>query len=76
MFVNAPNPNGPGMSATQAPTLIMWGKEDRLVHYTGAYTYQAIIPHADVLLFDGVGHLPMVEIPIRTAKALQEFWMA
>ena len=76
MFVNAPNPNGPGMSATQAPTLIMWGKEDRLVHYTGAYTYQAIIPHADVLLFDGVGHLPMVEIPIRTAKALQEFWTA
>lgn len=76
LFVNAPNPNGPGMSATQAPTLIMWGKEDRLVHYTGAYTYQAIIPHADVLLFDGVGHLPMVEIPIRTAKALQEFWTA
>ncbi|MBU0541694.1 MAG: alpha/beta fold hydrolase [Gammaproteobacteria bacterium] len=76
MFVNAPNPNGPGMSATQAPTLIMWGKEDRLVHYTGAYTYQAIIPHADVLLLDGVGHLPMVEIPIRTAKALQEFWTA
>ncbi|MBU0784890.1 MAG: alpha/beta fold hydrolase [Gammaproteobacteria bacterium] len=74
MFVNAPNPNGPGMSATTAPTLIMWGKEDRLVHYTGAYTYQAIIPHADVVLFDGVGHLPMVEIPIRTAKALQEFW--
>lgn len=74
MFVNAPNPNGPGMSATKAPTLIMWGKEDRLVHYTGAYTYQAIIPHADVLLFDEVGHLPMVEIPIRTAKALQEFW--
>ncbi|MCR2745430.1 alpha/beta fold hydrolase [Limnobacter parvus] len=74
MFVNAPNPNGPGMSATKAPTLIMWGKEDRLVHYTGAYTYQAIIPHADVLLFDAVGHLPMVEIPIRTAKALQDFW--
>ncbi|HEX4843671.1 MAG TPA: alpha/beta fold hydrolase [Limnobacter sp.] len=74
MFVNAPNPNGPGMAATRAPTLIMWGKEDRLVHYTGAYTYQAIIPHADVVLFDGVGHLPMVEIPIRTARVLQEFW--
>lgn len=76
MLVNAPNPDGPGMSATQAPTLIMWGKKDRLVHYTGAYTYQAIIPHADVILFDEVGHLPMVEIPIRTAKALQEFWSA
>lgn len=76
MFVNAPNPDGPGMSATRAPTLIMWGKKDRLVHYTGAYTYQAIIPHADVILFDEVGHLPMVEIPIRTAKALQEFWSA
>ncbi|HEX4880460.1 MAG TPA: alpha/beta fold hydrolase [Limnobacter sp.] len=75
MFVNAPNPNGPGMAATQARTLIMWGREDRLVHYTGAYTYQAIIPHADVVLFDGVGHLPMVEIPIRTARLLQEFWL-
>jgi abhydrolase domain-containing protein 6 len=74
MFVNAPNPNGPGMSATQAPTLIMWGKEDKLVHYTGAYTYQAIISHADVVIFDSVGHLPMLEIPIRTAKALQAFW--
>ncbi|WP_370264298.1 alpha/beta fold hydrolase [Limnobacter sp.] len=75
MFVNAPNPNGPGMAANRSKTLIMWGKEDRLVHYTGAFTYQAIIPHADVILFDGVGHLPMVEIPIRTAKVLQEFWL-
>lgn len=75
MFVNAPNPNVPGISATQAPTLIMWGKDDRLLHYSGAYTYQAIIPHADVLLFDGVGHLPMLEIPIRAARSLQDFWL-
>lgn len=32
--------------------MIMWGQSDRLVHYTGACTYQARIAHADVLLFE------------------------
>ncbi|HEY1058313.1 MAG TPA: alpha/beta hydrolase [Limnobacter sp.] len=74
MLVHSPSTELPGMAANQSPTLIMWGKEDKLVHYTGAFTYGEIIPHAEVLLFDGVGHLPMVETPVRTAKALQRFW--
>lgn len=74
MLLHSPSHDLPGMAANVSPTLIMWGKRDRLVHYTGAYTYQQIIPHAEVLLFDDVGHLPMVEVPFRTAKALSAFW--
>lgn len=74
MLINPPSTELPGMAANTKPTLIMWGKEDGLVHFTGAFTYQTIVPHAQLVLFDDVGHLPMVEVPLKTARALNVFW--
>lgn len=55
------------------PTLIMWGKDDRVLDVSAATAFQKIIPTATVHIFEGVGHLPMVEVPTESAEVYQEF---
>jgi pimeloyl-ACP methyl ester carboxylesterase len=55
------------------PTLIMWGKEDRVLDVSAAYAFKKLIPNASVHIFEGVGHLPMVEIPNESAEVYQQF---
>lgn len=57
----------------ELPTLIMWGKEDRVLDVSAVEAFKEIIPNASVHIFDGVGHLPMVEIPDESAKVYQQF---
>ncbi len=57
----------------QLPTLIMWGKEDRVLDVSAVAAFKEIIPDASVHIFDGVGHLPMVEIPNESAEVYQQF---
>ena len=44
-----------------APTLLVWGEEDRLHPVGQAAAWAELIPNAEVKLFPGVGHLPVVE---------------
>lgn len=55
------------------PTLIMWGKDDRVLDVSAAAAFKELIPTASVHIFDGVGHLPMVEIPNESAEIYQQF---
>jgi abhydrolase domain-containing protein 6 len=55
------------------PTLIMWGKEDRVLDVSAVAAFKEIIPTASVHIFEGVGHLPMVEIPNESAEVYQQF---
>jgi pimeloyl-ACP methyl ester carboxylesterase len=55
------------------PTLIMWGKEDRVLDVSAVAAFKDIIPNASVHIFDGVGHLPMVEVPNESAEIYQQF---
>lgn len=71
---HAPQEHLPGMGAVCAPTLVLWGEQDRVLHVSCADTYQQLIPHARVKLLRGIGHLPMVEAPAVTARNLQRFW--
>jgi pimeloyl-ACP methyl ester carboxylesterase len=57
----------------KAPTLILFGKEDRLINPTAAQTFHERIAGSEVVLFDGIGHLPMEEAPDATAKAIADF---
>lgn len=57
----------------EAPTLIAWGKEDRVLHYKNAYIFDQLIPNSTVKIFDNVGHVPMLEIPKITARTLIDF---
>lgn len=53
-----------------APTLIVWGREDRAVNYQNAEVFQSHIPDARTVILDDVGHVPMIEVPEKTAHLL------
>jgi pimeloyl-ACP methyl ester carboxylesterase len=55
------------------PTLIIWGEEDRVLDVSAAEVFKQKIPHAQVKIYEGIGHLPMVEIPEETATLYSEF---
>lgn len=57
----------------KAPTLILFGKQDRLINASAAQTFHERINGSEVVLFDGVGHLPMEEAPDATAAAVDDF---
>lgn len=65
--------DSPLISGIQAPTLIMWGKEDRYFSVENAYRFQADIVGSQVRVYEGVGHLPMEEAPALSVEDLMQF---
>jgi pimeloyl-ACP methyl ester carboxylesterase len=57
----------------RAPTLVMWGAEDRLFPVDNARRFAADISGARLLVYNGVGHVPMEEIGARSAADAQAF---
>lgn len=55
------------------PTLIIWGRHDQLIHVSCVGELQAGIAHADAVVFDDVGHVPMIEKPGPTAAVIRRF---
>ncbi|MGK0249452.1 MAG: abhydrolase domain-containing protein 6 [Oleispira sp.] len=64
------------MAEYPVPILIMWGKEDRVLHVSAAAAFKKLMPQATVHIFPEVGHLPMVEIPDESAKVYQQFLLS
>jgi pimeloyl-ACP methyl ester carboxylesterase len=56
-----------------APTLILWGASDKLIPVASAAWFSQHLPHARVIVYDGVGHAPMEEAPDRTAADVATF---
>ncbi|MFE8071745.1 alpha/beta fold hydrolase [Marinobacteraceae bacterium S3BR75-40.1] len=56
------------------PTYLFWGDQDAVVHASCTEVYKQLIPHARVTVLEGVGHLPMVEVPRQSARLLTDFW--
>ena len=52
----------------QTPALIVWGQEDQILNPAGAESFSQLFPNSQVILMDGIGHLPMAEDPARTAQ--------
>ncbi|MEJ5895895.1 alpha/beta hydrolase [Aquabacterium sp. G14] len=55
------------------PTLIMWGQLDRVVSPATVPVLQKLLPQAKVVVFDGVGHMPVMEAPETAAQAYLAF---
>ncbi len=68
-------PSLPGPLPQPIPTLIMWGAEDKLIPVSSAAWFKAQVPAAEVVIYPKVGHLPMEEIPERSATDLK-LWLA
>jgi pimeloyl-ACP methyl ester carboxylesterase len=57
----------------QAPTLVLWGKDDRLVPVAYATEFASRIPHARVELIEESGHLIGVEHPAKVGGLIEQF---
>lgn len=56
-----------------APTLLMWGERDRWVPLSLIEAWRRDLPRATVKVYPGAGHIPMEEIPERTAWDAHDF---
>lgn len=63
----------PWLPLVRVPSLIVWGRDDRMVPVVSAQTWLAGIPHARLEILEGIGHLPMVEATERTAVLCHDF---
>lgn len=57
------------------PVLIMWGKTDEWIPVSMVDSFLLDIPVADVLIYEDAGHVPMEEIPYRTASDARKFFL-
>ena len=55
------------------PTLILHGRQDALIPYRVGEDFAGVIPEARLILYDGVGHVPMEQIPDKSAADLRTF---
>ena len=56
-----------------APTLVTWGEQDRLVHPSTAQVWADGIAGARTVRYPDAGHMPMLEMPRRTAMDYRAF---
>ena len=56
------------------PTLIVWGRNDRVVPVPAALSYKKRIgENAELVIFDHCGHVPQIERPVRFNRVLERF---
>lgn len=55
------------------PTLLIWGRDDRVVPASDAPGYERRIPDCELIVYDDCGHLPMAERPTRFNRDLKRF---
>lgn len=55
------------LAAIKVPVMIMWGEEDNLIPVSSARWFAEAIPEAKLVIYPKVGHIPMEEIPERSA---------
>ena len=54
------------LKTLKVPTLLLWGREDRLIPISVAAWFSQQLLDARVTILDGVGHIPMEEAPDRS----------
>ncbi|MBX3445482.1 MAG: alpha/beta hydrolase [Parvibaculaceae bacterium] len=59
-----------------APTLIIWGDRDGLIPVSAAHEFKTRIPHAELVIYENVGHIPMEEVPEESAADVAAFLAA
>ena len=55
------------------PTLIVWGDEDKIIPVGDASVFEELIPNSRKVIFEGTGHMAMLERPAAFNGLLYEF---
>lgn len=61
------------LAKLDTPVLILQGEKDLLVPPRFARLFDAALPNSELIMYEGVGHLPQEEIPHRSASDVQRF---
>lgn len=67
------NPVNDRLHEVGCPTLVIWGKHDRLIDVSAVDVLKARIADCEAVVFDHVAHVPMIEDPTAYAKAHLDF---
>lgn len=59
-----------------APTLVVWGTEDRLVSVRKAEKTARLLPRGRLLVLPRTGHVAQIERPVSVARAVVGMWEA
>lgn len=63
------------MAEIKVPTLILWGRDDKLVPVAHAQKFADAITGATSVIYDGVGHLPQEEAAAQSIADVREFML-
>ncbi|MFD2230198.1 alpha/beta fold hydrolase [Alkalimarinus sediminis] len=61
------------ISKINTPTLIIWGTEDRVINVANADAFEKLITGSRKIILQGIGHVPMIEVPKESAELLEDF---
>jgi len=67
------NPVLTNLDRIRHPTLILWGRQDKVLPLSHAYVAQRTIPHSVLHIFDKCGHMPQFEKPEEFCRVVLEF---
>jgi abhydrolase domain-containing protein 6 len=57
----------------QAPTLIIWGDQDRVLNISGSEVFRKGLKSPQLLVLPGIGHMPLIESARECATAWLQF---
>ncbi len=60
-------------NSIKAPTLVIWGKQDRVLPFSGMNVAEKGIPNTMVHIFDPCGHMPQIERPEEFNTIVENF---
>ena len=63
------NPATDRLGHVKAPTLIVWGRHDRLIDVSCVDVLKSGIQGSEAVIFEHLGHLPMMEDPVALAQS-------
>jgi pimeloyl-ACP methyl ester carboxylesterase len=63
----------PFLRRIEAPVLLLWGAQDRMVPASHAADYERALTHHRTVVLPSLGHVPMEEDPARSAAVVMEF---
>lgn len=59
--------------AAETPTLIVWGDRDPIIPVEHGLAAHALLPDSRLEIFNGAGHFPQLDDPLRFAELLTDF---
>ncbi len=69
------NPHlGDRVKEIKVPTLLMWGDQDEWVPLEIMQQFEQALPNSQSIVYEGVGHMPMEELPVQTARDAHGFF--